>query len=287
EKYKASNWSTFSTADVYTLAPGVISQIISKRNYVNGAKDYYYHYDAIGNVMFITDSYGDITASYVQEGFGNVIASSSGLVPNSYHLTTKELEHHPATGLYYFGARWYDPQVGRFITKTPFPPFIEHPYAFAENDPINMVDFNGQLAYFWHGYITFSAGLESGYGFWDSYKMGLGAAWVDFATMGEGNSAAAQNKHGMAGLLPDGKTFQTREQAIAATCEYIKKISANGDLAAGAHALQDLDTPLHAGNVLKTGLWQTPYHWYQDIFPSWSTIKKAYQDTKFYLQQQN
>ncbi|MDI6784612.1 MAG: type IV secretion protein Rhs, partial [bacterium] len=76
---------------------------------MSGTTDWYYHYDPIGNVLFITDSYGNITASYVQEGFGNVIASSSGLVPNSYHLTTKELEHHPATGLYYFGARWYDP----------------------------------------------------------------------------------------------------------------------------------------------------------------------------------
>ena len=147
EKYKASNWSNYSTSAAYTLAPGVVGHIISERTY--STTDLYYHYDPIGNVQFITDSYGNVVASYVQEGFGNVLASSGSLTTNNYHLTTKELE--PQTGLYYFYARWYDPVVGRFITKDPwegwlFYPETLHPYTYCDNDPINNIDSDGEMS---------------------------------------------------------------------------------------------------------------------------------------------
>ncbi|MDI6783358.1 MAG: RHS repeat-associated core domain-containing protein, partial [bacterium] len=50
--------------------------------------------------------------------------------------------HHPATGLYYFGARWYDPQVGRFITKDPA--FNLNPYPYCYNNPVNLIDPTGE-----------------------------------------------------------------------------------------------------------------------------------------------
>lgn len=141
EKYKASSDTAFKTAAVYTLAPGAIGQIISVRLFGTTTTDLSYHYDPIGNVMFITDSYGNITVNYVQEGFGNVISGS--LSSNNYHLTTKELD--AQTGLYYFGARWYDPVLGRFITKALYPPEIEHQYTYGENNPLYWIDPDGQL----------------------------------------------------------------------------------------------------------------------------------------------
>ena len=157
ERYKASNWSSFSTSAVYTLAPGVVGHIISeKKNNV----DYYYHYDPIGNIQFITNSYGQITVSYVQEGFGNVLATNGSLTSDFWHLTSKQQE--PETGLYYFYARWYDPVVGRFITKDPeitgigllnicqgkaqeviANPQHLNPYIFSANNPINFIDPTG------------------------------------------------------------------------------------------------------------------------------------------------
>ena len=86
--------------------------------------------------MFLTDCYGNITVSYVQEGFGNVLATSGS-------LTSKQQE--PETGLYYFYARWYDPVVGRFISRSVLPTDIEHPYVYCSNDPLNHVDPNGQF----------------------------------------------------------------------------------------------------------------------------------------------
>ena len=122
---------------IYTTSGGVLGQIISVRNQET---DYYYHYDAIGNVIFITDSSGQIIAEYSQEGFGNVLVAT-GNVPNNYHLTTKEID--PDTGLYYFGARWYDPQTGRWISREPLGLDGPNLYHFTFNNPVNGVDIKG------------------------------------------------------------------------------------------------------------------------------------------------
>ena len=82
------------TQAVYTLAPGVVGEIISVHK--NGT-DYYYHYDPIGNVLFITDTSGNFVNGYEQEGFGNVYVTINSTPSNNYHLTTKELD--PNTGL--------------------------------------------------------------------------------------------------------------------------------------------------------------------------------------------
>ena len=125
---------------MYTLAPGVIGHIVSERK--NNA-DYYFHYDPIGNVQFITDCYGNVTVSYVQEGFGNVLATNGSLTSDNWHLTSKQLE--PETGLYFFYARWYDPVVGRFITKDPIPSL--YPYLYALDNPMLFIDPDGRDVY--------------------------------------------------------------------------------------------------------------------------------------------
>jgi hypothetical protein len=42
-------------------------------------------------------------------------------------------------------ARWYDPERGRFMSRAPYQPHIEHQYGFVENDPINFTDPTGEL----------------------------------------------------------------------------------------------------------------------------------------------
>jgi RHS repeat-associated protein len=50
-----------------------------------------------------------------------------------------------ATGLSYFGARYYDPAVGRFITRDPvkgglYNPQTFNPYVYCLNNPLKYVD---------------------------------------------------------------------------------------------------------------------------------------------------
>ncbi len=181
EKYKASTSSNFSTSAVYTLAPGVISHIISERK---NNTDLYFHYDPIGNVQFITNSYGQITASYVQEGFGNILASIGSLTTENWHLTTKQIE--PEIGLYFFYARWYDPEVGRFITWDPEiiniglskgcikktkkllrEPLGLNPYLYTINNPITLIDPNGLDFWDWFDWEDLLDLLEKG---WDAWQ---------------------------------------------------------------------------------------------------------------------
>jgi hypothetical protein len=135
------------------------------------------------------------------------------------------------------------------------------------------VDPEGLLAFFWHFGITAVASWNSGYGVLGS----LGLAWktmaVDF-----GESADDPVRHGMA--FPG----QSRTEAIAATNDYIQG-SRCSDVAGGVHATQDLATPGHDGKEwfgYKFN-WETVKHILGDVFPSFSTINRAYQNTKRYL----
>jgi len=134
----------------YTLAPGAIGGIIC-RDWDDDETSikYWYHCDRLGNVMAITDAYGNAYAVYTMDAFGKVLekGTSSGYYyqhaadPQPYHLTTKEYD--ATTGLYYFGARWYDPTTGRFISREPTRVDGPNLYQFNFNDPVNWFDPNG------------------------------------------------------------------------------------------------------------------------------------------------
>jgi uncharacterized protein RhaS with RHS repeats len=54
--------------------------------------------------------------------------------------------------LYYFGARYYDSEIGRFITKDPdggdaTDPQSLNPYVYVRNNPVNLVDPDGRLVW--------------------------------------------------------------------------------------------------------------------------------------------
>jgi len=125
---------------VFTLTGGMVGQVISCRN---GDNDYFYHYDTNGNVIFITDSTGEIISEYTQEGFGNIL-TSTGIYDNGYHLATKEYDSE--SGLYYFGARWYDPETGRWLSPEPLRLDGPNLYQYVFNNPIRYNDYNGYVA---------------------------------------------------------------------------------------------------------------------------------------------
>ncbi|NLW46754.1 MAG: RHS repeat-associated core domain-containing protein, partial [Firmicutes bacterium] len=79
--------------------------------------------------------------------------------PAGYSLFTgKVLEE--STGLVYFGARWYDPEVGRFISVDPAEDG-ENWYALCDNDPVNYFDPDGRLSL--RGWGVLWGGLKLGF----------------------------------------------------------------------------------------------------------------------------
>ncbi|MDY6868571.1 MAG: RHS repeat-associated core domain-containing protein, partial [Chloroflexota bacterium] len=71
--------------------------------------------------------------------------NSSGTSSNKLKYTGRELDSE--TGLYYYRARYYDPEVGRFLSEDPlgFEAGINF-YVYCKNNPVNFNDPSGHLA---------------------------------------------------------------------------------------------------------------------------------------------
>ena len=134
---------------VYTVAPGIINNVLErlKANYAAGTTtSEYYQYDHRGNVAAVTDADGKILRGYQYDAFGNIPFSfatgQSGAAPTDDILFTgKDLD--PDTGLYYFNARWYDADLGRFLSQAVLGREDEHPYLLCEGAPLSFVDCSG------------------------------------------------------------------------------------------------------------------------------------------------
>jgi len=76
--------------------------------------------------------------------YGNDLGGSSGA---SSHKFVGKLGHttEADTGLIYMRARWYDPVLGRFISEDPAGDGVNW-YMYCNNNPVNMVDSNGEAA---------------------------------------------------------------------------------------------------------------------------------------------
>jgi len=147
---QTSSGGSYGAADyVYTVGPGAINNVTERHLHTDmGADSWYYQYDHRGNVVAITDYAGKILRGYQYDAFGNIPFSfatgQSGAAPTDDILFTgKDLD--PDTGLYYFNARWYDPEIGTFVARTTLPPNIERAYAFCSGNPMNRVDKNGRV----------------------------------------------------------------------------------------------------------------------------------------------
>ena len=84
----------------------------------------YYLFDALGSVVDLTDAAGAIQIRYVYDAWGNH-RRTAGTSPNPFGFTGHELDDE--TGLYYAKARYYDPELGIFLTQDPFEGSTRHP----------------------------------------------------------------------------------------------------------------------------------------------------------------
>jgi len=99
----------------------------------------YYETDGLGSVTSLSNAAGALVRTYTFDSFGNQ-TSSSGSLPNSFQYTARQFDSE--TALYYYRARYYDPQQGRFLVEDPLGPKKEGPnlYRYVSNNPIVNVD---------------------------------------------------------------------------------------------------------------------------------------------------
>ena len=129
--------------------PGVDNYLM--RSHAGGF-NYIYMEDGLGSITEVTNWHGNVRRAYVYDSFGNTATQTGTLNPtNPFKYTGRELEEE--TGLYYYRARFYDPEIGRFINEDPigFEGDGLNLYAYVKNNPINRTDPFGEFSLPVHG----------------------------------------------------------------------------------------------------------------------------------------
>lgn len=123
-------------------------------------KQYFYRKDAQGNIVAILDRDGNIVVRYIYDCWGNhaVIDANGQDIVNMQHIGNlnpfryRSYYYDTETGLYYLQTRYYDPELGRFISQDSIeyadPQSINglNLYAYCGNNPVMGYDPSGMKA---------------------------------------------------------------------------------------------------------------------------------------------
>ena len=172
----------------------------------NGTK-YWYDKNLQGDVVGIRNASGTLVAQYVYDAWGNhrQITDGSGndVSDNPNHIANinpfryRGYYYDTETGWYYLNSRYYDPNVGRFLSPDNANLLLASPraltdknlYAYCDNNPVMRTDDNGD---FWHiavggllgGLIGGIAQVASNIIEGENAFDGVGAAFISGAASG-------------------------------------------------------------------------------------------------------
>ena len=103
---------------------------------------YYYHPDHLGSSSYITNLDGEIVQHVEYVPFGEVFIEERNNSWNTpYLFNGKELDEE--TGLYYYGARYYNPRESVWLSVDPMFEKTMTPYQYAYQNPIKYIDPTG------------------------------------------------------------------------------------------------------------------------------------------------
>ena len=143
---------------------------------IDGGAIMFHHQDRQGTCRLLTDESGEVASRWEYDPFGTPSGPELPVPP----MFGGRLWY-PEVGMYHFGARWYDPRLGRFLTPDTFTgrpdderlvhpcrpadaqgtarsqilgdwlkqPRVRNRYAFCGNDPVGRVDPSGHWSFGW------------------------------------------------------------------------------------------------------------------------------------------
>ena len=106
---------------------------------------FYYHPDHLGSSSYITNLDGEVSQHIEYVPFGEVFIEERNNTWNTpYLFNAKEFDEE--TGLYYYGARYYDPRISLWISTDPKQEsyFAFSSYVYCGNNPLIHIDPNGK-----------------------------------------------------------------------------------------------------------------------------------------------
>jgi RHS repeat-associated protein len=127
----------------YVYGYGLVEQITSS-NSVS-----YYHFDSTGNTLALTSGAGAMTDSYAYTPYGETTVN--GNTVNPFRYVGKYGVMDDGNGLQFMRARFYRPDVARFMSLDPLPGDVKdsqtlNRYAYAKGNPILFSDADGREA---------------------------------------------------------------------------------------------------------------------------------------------
>ena len=110
---------------------------------------YYLLTDHLGSVDVVLDEDGNVVErrDYLPYGSARAEVKGPAAPDTDQGFTGKELDEE--TGLQYYGARYYDPSIGRFVSVDPWEGDLKDPqtfnkFAYVRNNPVRYVDPTGE-----------------------------------------------------------------------------------------------------------------------------------------------
>ena len=137
---------------IYSYSSNGIIQSVSEISNKD-IKTYFYLIDIIGNIVGLVDENGNIVVEYDYSSYGKVEVKKDTVgISKKDHIRYKGYIYDEETKLYYLISRYYDSEIGRFISPDSVE-YIEpssisglNLYVYCCNDPINMYDPSGNFA---------------------------------------------------------------------------------------------------------------------------------------------
>ena len=146
------------------MGVSTIHNLICSLNGVNyNGSEYFYVFDLLGNVIGLMNESGQLVVTYTYDAWGNqrVVGSNGSentlptFIGNINPYRYLGYRYDAETGYYYLQARYYDPEIGRFISIDDANYISDdisssiNLYAYAANNPVMFVDPNGNERYHW------------------------------------------------------------------------------------------------------------------------------------------
>jgi RHS repeat-associated protein len=152
---------------------------------------YTYHFNAVGSTIAMTDSGQTVVNKYSYDPFGNVAANSVENVPQPFKFVGQYGVMTEPNGFYYMRARYYDPEVGRFISEDPigFEGGDVNLYVYASNNPILLIDPSGLIEVPGYEQLLKNTRDYFGVATWGTALSGLEPAALVFGAVALGSEA--------------------------------------------------------------------------------------------------